>query len=203
MFDELIEDYGADCFRQSLAEFMVQLRNPDWSRIRVQNAAVFWEAPFRRVAVYHKIKMFQQDTDGFMGVDGVLDSVHVKPSRKNKRGSIIPGRFDTVLFDNLTEENVAGVIGLCSCYTVPKTISDINTFPGLRVAQIRVIFSIPPHILRQSFPDDNVPTHLAYIDSVHHGLPAGFKSPTRTRTAQTRSLTGTVPIFAVHICGYD
>jgi hypothetical protein len=113
-FDELIEGYGADCFRQSLAEFMVQLRNPDWSRIRVQTTAAYWEAPFHRVAVYHKIKMLQQDTDGFTGVDGVLDSVHVKPSRKNKRGSIIPGRFDTVLFDNLTQENIAGVIGLSS-----------------------------------------------------------------------------------------
>ena len=58
--------------------------------------------------------MLQQDTDGFTGVDRVLDSVHVKPSRKNKRGSIIPGRFDTVLFDNLTQENITGVIGLSS-----------------------------------------------------------------------------------------
>jgi hypothetical protein len=38
---------------------------------------------------------------------------------------------------------------------------------GLRIGQVRVVFAIPPHLLRQSFPADvipRIPTHLVYIE---------------------------------------
>jgi hypothetical protein len=110
--DELIDAYGAEFFREALAEYLLQLLNPDWSRHQVRGAAAHWDAPFRRMAVYHKIKMFQEDMDGFTGINGVSDSIHVKPSRKNKHGCIIPGRFDTVLFNESADEHATGVVGV-------------------------------------------------------------------------------------------
>ena len=53
---------------------------------------------FSKIGAYHKVKFWVSDPHG-LAVPGseMRDVVHVRPGRKNKYGTEIPGRFDTAL----------------------------------------------------------------------------------------------------------
>jgi hypothetical protein len=145
--DELEVDYGATSIRDALANYLVQLKNPSdmpMSRHQIEQAAQSFYLPFQSVAVYYKMKFWNRDPKGFTGVADVLDSVHVRPAYTNKKKKPIPGRFDTVLFrENV---NLAGIT-------------------GLRVAQVRAIFSIPKRLISKELPSHvDLPKHLAYVE---------------------------------------
>ena len=105
---QLETDYGATGIRDALAEYFVQLQNPNLSRRQFQDAINDWHLPFQHVAVYHTIKFWVRDDQGFSGRTEVLDSVHVKPMRAGKHDKQIPGRFDTVLFKAGDEDGIRG-----------------------------------------------------------------------------------------------
>lgn len=95
-FTKLQTDYRAKFFRDALSRYIVKLNDPTLRNADVETDASHLSFPFHSIPVYHKIK--------FVGSDPsvTLDAVHVKPASENKRGQIIPARFDTVLINDGT-----------------------------------------------------------------------------------------------------
>lgn len=145
-FHRLASDYGAQDFEASLRHFIVKFNNPTLSAgqvkalvpsVRLRN--------FDRVPVYHKAKFWEVDFPRYRHASDEYDVIHATPSRLDKRGKIIPGRFDTALV-NLGAGKSVGV-------------------RGYRVGQVRVIFKIPPRFADQLFlPGRERPDHLVYVE---------------------------------------
>lgn len=89
--DKLISTYGATFIRDALARFAAQWRNPQLNRPQVERQAAHINLPFVYVSTYHRIKFTLENGNA------TVDSIHVRPARKDKKGQNIPGRFDTVL----------------------------------------------------------------------------------------------------------
>jgi hypothetical protein len=89
--DALTSSYGATYFRDAMARFVAQWRNPQLNRMQVEREACNISMPFAYISAYHRIKFTPEDDNR------VIDAIHVQPSRRNKRGQVIPARFDTVL----------------------------------------------------------------------------------------------------------
>ena len=105
-FSALKLRYGAPQFQDSLADFITEANNPGASRSALRSRAEDTLLPFQGVPVFHIIK--------FTGSDGsqVIDSVHVRPEKKDKRhnGRIIPSRFDTALVQSPSRDTKQGRI---------------------------------------------------------------------------------------------
>ena len=103
-FDVLKLRYGALDFQDELADFVAQVNNPGASRSILSLHAEDTLIPFRGVPVFHVIK--------FTGTDGsqTTDSVHARPEQRDKRGRIIPSRFDTVLVQSPSPDTRQGRI---------------------------------------------------------------------------------------------
>ncbi|KAJ7750298.1 hypothetical protein B0H16DRAFT_1843487 [Mycena metata] len=135
-FDKLIQDYGAQFFRDALARFVVSTNHPEYSARQIETYSANLAMPFRRVPVYHKIKWVTEHLP-----DATIDSVHATPVTKNTRGKPVPGRFDTVLV-NLGTGKETGVDGyrvgqvqqiFNAGITVPKYLVYIEWFTRLQV----------------------------------------------------------------------
>ncbi|KAJ6616995.1 hypothetical protein B0H10DRAFT_2164530 [Mycena sp. CBHHK59/15] len=75
----------------------------------------------------------------------VVDSIHVQPRKTLKNGEELPARFDTALVNDGT--------------------GDITGTAGYRMAQIRVVFSLPARHIRTLFSRGiNPPKYLAYVE---------------------------------------
>ncbi|KAJ7643458.1 hypothetical protein DFH06DRAFT_999028 [Mycena polygramma] len=144
--DRLITDYGAKIFRDALARFITKFNNPLLTPRHVEIESGKINFPFNSIPVFHRIKFTTQDPYTARGpLDSVIDSVHVQPRKLLKNGEELPARFDTALINDST----GGMIGV----------------DGYRVAQVRVVFSIPPrHIPHLFSPGISPPTHLAYVE---------------------------------------
>ncbi|TFK45446.1 hypothetical protein OE88DRAFT_1788392 [Heliocybe sulcata] len=139
------QDYGARFFSDAFARFVVQFNNPRFSAQQVEDASGDIFLPFQTLPVYHKIKFLHADVSRLDGASFTSsDAVHVRPGRSDKRGRPVPSRFDTVLV-NLGSGNEFGL-------------------SGYRVAQVRVVFSLPPRVISLLFPRRPPPQHLAYIE---------------------------------------
>ena len=88
--------------------------------------------------------------------------MHATPARKDNRGQLVPGEFDTVLVNDGRGTPV-GVKGVCICSNRSRLVSLICVL-GYRVGRVRTIFSIPKSFRNQLFPGMEVPEHLAYIE---------------------------------------
>ncbi|KAL0567675.1 hypothetical protein V5O48_014322 [Marasmius crinis-equi] len=148
-FTKLISDYGALHFRDALARYITSIRAPHLTvRQLVQEAADLY-IPFVRVPVWHRVKWTAPDLYSSKASGTVIvDSAHVNPARTNKRGHVVPGRFDTVLVKMVEDAHVQGI-------------------EGYRVGRVRVLFTLRKSHLDQLFqPDEQeeVPRHLAYIE---------------------------------------
>ncbi|THH13990.1 hypothetical protein EW146_g6293 [Bondarzewia mesenterica] len=120
-FTSLAANHGAVDFHVALAEFIIQLRNPNLSTEQARKHALKTTLPFKSVAVYHRVKFWNPDAQGCQDVPETLDM------------------------------NVGG--------------GGESGVEGYRVAQVRVIFSLPIKAARSIFPPNlEVPTHLAYIE---------------------------------------
>ncbi|KAH9041565.1 hypothetical protein EDB85DRAFT_2242145 [Lactarius pseudohatsudake] len=145
-FNDLADKYGAFDFQDALADFIARLNHPQASATALRGLAEDTLLPFRHVPVFHKIKFVSTpDLD-------IIDVVHVWPDQKDARRRTIPSRFDTVI--------------VSSHYFSVRAAGLSNYFPGLRIAQVRVVFQLPNKVLPQLFPSTDVtpPTHLAYVE---------------------------------------
>ncbi|KAI0821653.1 hypothetical protein BC628DRAFT_1491058 [Trametes gibbosa] len=147
-FDDIAAKYGARYFRDALARFVVEHNDLSSTLTRAEiehkSAGVYF--PFRKVPVFHRIKLWIDDPKGLLLLAQVADTVHVQPARKNKYDNGVAARFDTVLINTGT----GGPTGTS----------------GYRVAQARVVFKIPDGAMSVLFPNRAVarPDHLAYVE---------------------------------------
>lgn len=109
-FYALGKDYGAAHFETCLARWIVEYNNPTATTRQVRTLAEGLALHFHHVPVYHKAKFWESDFPRYRHASDEYDVVHAKPSRADKRGRLVPGRFDTVLV-NLGDGGAVGVHG--------------------------------------------------------------------------------------------
>ncbi|KAI0629511.1 hypothetical protein C8Q77DRAFT_1235654 [Trametes polyzona] len=157
-FDAAAERYGARYLRDALARFIVRYRNPMFSFAEIEQGSLDIDFPFRHFSVFHKLKFLLNDAQELSIMEDVHDVAHARPRRVDKYGRTVPGRFDTVLLNDGT----GGLTGL----------------QGYHVAQLRLVFKLPPAASTELFPDVIAPGYLAYVErftpfatpSPDHGL---------------------------------
>ena len=98
----LVQNYGTTNFREALAQFVILSNNPEVTRNQLERQLWGVRIPFSKVPVWHRIKFLQ--TDPYTSSLSTADSIHCHPERVDKRGDIIPGRFDTALINDSTGE---------------------------------------------------------------------------------------------------
>ncbi|KAJ3715707.1 hypothetical protein C8R42DRAFT_725514 [Lentinula raphanica] len=144
---DIIEQYGATFFKAALARFVAQLKYPHLSGSRLNDTAEGLFLGVSHVSAYHWVKFISQDT--FAGTWSTADSIHVQPARKDKYGHTIPGRFDTALVH------------------VRNPVDSPPALQDTRVAQVRIIFTLPVKVLDSLFDDisaEERPRFLAYVE---------------------------------------
>ncbi|KAJ7463807.1 hypothetical protein B0H11DRAFT_2309570 [Mycena galericulata] len=145
-FSVIQRDYGAKFFPEALSRYVAQLSEPNLTRTQLEHAANNVDLFFNSLPVFQRIKFSTSDPYGVDGPeDKIVDAIHVQPGRTLVNGDSVPARFDTAL---------------------------VNTGDGgrtgtkrYRIAQIRVVFTIPAHKARSIFPlGIDPPKHLAYVE---------------------------------------
>ena len=86
--------------------------------MQLEQEAAHIVLPFQTVATFHRVKFHAINAGGYRDPTATMDSVHCQPSRKDNRGHIIPGRFDTVLV-NEGDGGITGVNGGCFFVLLP------------------------------------------------------------------------------------
>ncbi|KAJ7823158.1 hypothetical protein B0H14DRAFT_2370305 [Mycena olivaceomarginata] len=126
-FNTLETEYGATFFRDALSRYIVGLTDPELTTAQIERESNSFDVPFNAVPVFQRIKFTAADPYAKEGPsDSIVDSVHVQPSKMAKNGDEIPARFDTVLVNT----GNGGKTGTT----------------GYRIAQVRVIFSLPDRL---------------------------------------------------------
>ncbi|KAI0076043.1 hypothetical protein K474DRAFT_1598667, partial [Panus rudis PR-1116 ss-1] len=179
---QLEQEYHAADFRGALCRFIVQHNNPTASNLAILQEARDFVLPFTRLPVYHRARFWRADFPHYQNSLDSYDVIHVRPKRKNYRGDILPPRFDTVLV-NIGNGEIVGT-------------------NGYRVAQVKVIFSLPRAAIPLIFnADRRSPLYLAYVewftpfrdpDEVH-GL---YRVSHAVR--EGKRLTAVIPLVNIH-----
>ncbi|KAG1885292.1 uncharacterized protein F5891DRAFT_970195, partial [Suillus fuscotomentosus] len=142
-FDTLANEYGTPYFQAALARFIAEVNQPALTVRQLEDAACGMIIPFRAVAVFHKVRYNTVHDDGIPNTVTV-DSIHVRPQRRDHHKRQVPARFDTALV-NMGHGGRLGV-------------------EGYRVAQIRVIFSLSAKAKQAVFRNAGLPDHFAYVE---------------------------------------
>ncbi|KAJ6533574.1 hypothetical protein B0H19DRAFT_964937 [Mycena capillaripes] len=145
-FSTLEAAYGASFFRDALSRYIVGLTDPGISAAQIERESNSFDVSFNAVPVFQRIKFSTSDPYGNNGPeDSIVDSVHVQPHKTLKNGEEVPARFDTVLVNT----GLGGKTGTA----------------GYRIAQVRVVFTLPPRLVKSTFPSNIVPPkYLAYVE---------------------------------------
>ncbi|EIW51487.1 uncharacterized protein TRAVEDRAFT_41080 [Trametes versicolor FP-101664 SS1] len=153
-----LSHYGARFFTPALTRFIVQWRHPEWTSRQVEYHADDFILPFERLPVFHRIKFWNEAIYG----KETVDSVHVHPRQTHDGASreiVTPARFDTVL---------VRVRGVPEEGSQTRTWTHGCSLNDVRVAQVRLVFSLPDAILDYLFPVaagvQRPPRHLAYVE---------------------------------------
>jgi hypothetical protein len=93
-FSDIFWKHNAPLFQDTLADFIASVNNPGLGVRALRAHAENTLLPFRTVCVYYNIKFTA--TNDAQELE-IVDVIHVRPEQKDKRGRIIPARFDTVL----------------------------------------------------------------------------------------------------------
>ena len=154
--EDLISKYGATLFRSAIARFATVWRNPQITRLRLEQDIQDVHIPFTTVSVYHRIryrdKTFEVPT---------VDSIQIRPNRMDKKGQTIAGRFDTALVHYGNGERM-GIHGEPLSMHTSTILKKLLLAYG--IAQVRVIFSINKTAAKLLFGERNLPPHhLAYV----------------------------------------
>ncbi|KAJ6596504.1 hypothetical protein B0H10DRAFT_1828268, partial [Mycena sp. CBHHK59/15] len=145
-FTTLETMYGAPFFRDALTRYIVQLTDPELSSAQIEREARSFDVTFNAVPVFQRIKFSTSDPYANDGpTDSIVDSIHVQPRKVLKNGDDVPARFDTALV-NTGQGGKAGTT-------------------GYRIAQVRVIFTLPERLAKTVFPlNVRPPKYLAYVE---------------------------------------
>ncbi|KAJ7896209.1 hypothetical protein B0H13DRAFT_2523416, partial [Mycena leptocephala] len=145
-FATLETEYGAPFFRDALSRYIVQLTEPALTAAQIEREAISFDVPFNSVPVFQRIKFSTSDPYANDGpTDSIVDSIHVQPGKTLKSGDPVPARFDTALINT----GDGGKVGVA----------------GYRIAQVKVVFSLPPRLAKTIFPPAIVPPkYLAYVE---------------------------------------
>ncbi|KAI0083523.1 hypothetical protein BDY19DRAFT_900159 [Irpex rosettiformis] len=145
-FDDIADKYGAPDIVNALASFVARTCFPNATRNQLRDAANQVHVPRYKVPTFYNIKISHPSADEDSSTSTTTEIVHVRPAFSDTRARAVAGRFDTVL--------VKAASGVC------------DTVSELRVAQVRVVFSLSD-IQRQTLFGEshaNVPSHLAYVE---------------------------------------
>ncbi|KAI0667134.1 hypothetical protein C8Q78DRAFT_1070858 [Trametes maxima] len=77
--------YGATFFVPALARFVVQWRHPEYTSRQVEYFAHDFITPFDRLAVFHRIKLWNHEIHG----ETTVDSIHVHPRTSDQSGDVM------------------------------------------------------------------------------------------------------------------
>ncbi|KAJ7753261.1 hypothetical protein B0H16DRAFT_1663010 [Mycena metata] len=140
-FSALETAYGAPFFRDCLSRYIVGLTDPGLSPAQVEREANSFDVSFNAVPF--------STSDPYGSPNGptesIVDSIHVQPLKRTKNGDEIPAQFDTALINT----GHGGKIGAS----------------GYRIGQVRVVFTLPPHLAKQILPTHiQPPKYLAYVE---------------------------------------
>ncbi|PPQ63295.1 hypothetical protein CVT24_006740 [Panaeolus cyanescens] len=145
----LANDYGARDLRNAIVNYVLKYCNPNLSSRELEERALYYNLPFQKVPVFHRIKFVSHDMHSLRPLDNhVVDSIHIDPATRRSDGTAIPGRFDTALIQLKFGDDIA----------TPLTPQDF------RVVQVRCVFSFPKHATDQLFPGGFPHTHMAYVE---------------------------------------
>jgi hypothetical protein len=93
--------YSVQFFIDALTRFVAQRRVPTLHGRALDNAAYSVNVNFVKVSVYHNIKFTRFDP--VKGTSETVDTIHAQPARKDRRGNVIPGRWDPALIRTGTD----------------------------------------------------------------------------------------------------
>ena len=111
-FDKVASEYGASHFRDALATFLANFKNPASSSQIPQPTVPQFNLNFNRVSVFHKIKLWIQDQQGLAEAEDTLDVVHARCATTTRRGQKLPARFDTVLVNTSPDSDESDNCGV-------------------------------------------------------------------------------------------
>lgn len=92
-----------------------------------------------------------------------VNSIHAEPSRKDKYGNAVPGRFDTGLL-NVKNGGTSGVQGELNSTGARNSIFTFINLTGFCIGRIRCIFALPKEGIDRWFPGSFAHAHLAYVE---------------------------------------
>ncbi|KAI0343815.1 hypothetical protein BDW22DRAFT_1477302 [Trametopsis cervina] len=142
---ELAEAYQAPFIQDALARYITRYCHPTFTSAQIEDRAADLDLPLRSLPVYHKAHFWLGDINHHRLMSDEDDVLHARPARTDKQGKIIPARFDTALIN---------------CGT-----GEYNGIDGYRIAQVKVIFSIPSRLAGILFPPEKPPPqYLAYVE---------------------------------------
>lgn len=110
-FDALATYYGATDFKSALAHFIVQFNNPGLASQQITRRAQTQHVRCSGVPVFHRVKFWHRDPQGFDDKAKMLDTTHARPGYRDTQGWVVEGRFDTGLVDEHGEGEESGVEG--------------------------------------------------------------------------------------------
>ena len=92
---DLPQLYGVQFFSAALSRYVAQFNDPNIDCRALEEAAYGVNIDFSQIPAFHRIKFIRHDP--IKNETHTVDAIHVQPPRLDRRGDIIPGRFDTAL----------------------------------------------------------------------------------------------------------
>ena len=156
--EDLMSAYGANLFHSAFSRFAVLWKNPQTTRTHLEQDILDVHIPFTTVSVYHRIRFRDKYLE-----EPTVNSIQIRPQRVDRKGRIIPGRFDTTLIncENGGRTRIHGMLlstRRTGCFTERQPLA-------YHIGQVHVIFSINHTALTLVFGEQNhPPQHLAYVE---------------------------------------